>query len=315
MPNDLHTMNTLEVIKIVWDTFAELARSEKALDSKEYFTLEGFAPEFSPPTSVYEIALNNWRPQRSQIRIVRDEPPFTHVVRKVYYSAISMGLIIPGKANQELGWNQQSGTFQFTLEGIKYFSDGFISIDDPIHLGMALKELQKRLPSIDDGKIELLLESQRCIKAGCYRAGMVVIGVANEDMCLALLDSIQLNCKPPSKMSILYEDWNNCNNSTLAFSRRWKPGIRILEEIKNKIRKLAKGESWSLWWEMIPGSLYTLGEAVRMARNTAAHDSNRLFSRAEVALLLSAMPTQLEMLSSITEFLKSPPNHLKPIQI
>ena len=66
---------------------------------------------------------------------------------------------------------------------------------------------------------------------------------------------------------------------------------------------------------MVPGSLYTLGEAVRMARNTAAHDSNRLFPKAEVALLLSAMPTQLEMLSSITEFLKSPPDHLKPIQI
>jgi hypothetical protein len=66
---------------------------------------------------------------------------------------------------------------------------------------------------------------------------------------------------------------------------------------------------------MIPGSLYTLGEAVRIARNTAAHDSNRLFSRAEVALLLSAMPTQLEMISRITEFLKSPPPHLMPIQI
>jgi hypothetical protein len=66
---------------------------------------------------------------------------------------------------------------------------------------------------------------------------------------------------------------------------------------------------------MVPGSIYTLGEAVRMARNTAAHDSNRLFSKAEVALLLSAMPTQLEMVSSITEFLKSPPPHFVPIQL
>ena len=96
---------------------------------------------------------------------------------------------------------------------------------------------------------------------------------------------------------------------------RWKPGIRILEEIKNKIRKSGKGESWFQWWEMIPGSLYTLGEAVRIARNTAAHDSNRLFSRAEVALLLSAMPTQIEMLSNIIEFLKFSPPHLQPIQI
>jgi hypothetical protein len=313
MPNDLHRLDTLEVIKIVWDTFAELARSEKALDSKEYFTLEGFSGQFSTASSVYEISLNKWKPPQSQVYIAREDNPFTYVVRKIYYSAISMGLIIPGNISEEIGY--RSGAFQFTLEGIKYFSDGFISVDDPGYLGIGLKELQKRLPSIDDGKIELLLESQRCVKAGCYRAGMVVIGVANEDMCLELLESIKLNCKPPSKTSNLYADWNNCNNSKLAFSMRWKPGIRILEEIKNNIRKTAKGEPWFQWWEMIPGSLYTLGEAVRIARNTAAHDSNRVFSRAEVALLLSAMPTQLDMLSSITEFMKSPPTHLKPIQI
>ena len=315
MPNNLHRVDTLEITKIVWDTFAELARSEKA--SYSYFDLEGLVSnEFSPPASVYQISFNKWKPPQSQVHIARSEDPsFIHIVRKVYYSAISMGLIIPGRVDLEIGWNQRVGVFHFTLEGIKYFSDGFISIDDPGHLGIALKELQKRLPVIDDGKIELLLESQRCIKAGCYRAGMVVMGVANEDMCLALLDSIQLNCNPPDIRSSLYADWNSCNNSTLSFTMKWKPGIRILEEIKNKIRKGAKGESWFLWWEMVPGSLYTLGEAVRIARNTAAHDSNRLFSRAEVALLLSAMPTQLEMVSSITEFLKSPPPHLMPIRI
>jgi hypothetical protein len=315
MLNDLYRLDTLEVIKFVWDTFAELARSEKASDSKEYFTLDGFIGELGTPTSVYEISLNKWKPPQSQVYVARVDNSFKYVVRKVYYTAINMGLIIPGKVGSQLNWNSENGAFQFTLEGIKYFSQGFISIDDPDYLGITLKELQKRLPSIDDGKIELLLESQRCIKAGCYRAGMVVMGVANEDMCFALLDSIPLNCNPPPPASALNSDWNNCNNSTLSFSMRWKPGIRILEEIKNKIRKSAKGETWFQWWEMIPGSLYTLGEAVRIARNTAAHDSNRLFSKAEVALLLSAMPTQLEMLSNITEFLKSPLPHLKPIQI
>lgn len=315
MANDLHKMSTFEVTQIVWDTFAELARSEKALNLKEYFSLENFVGETGTPTSVYEMAFNKWKPPESQVYIARQDDSFKFVVRKVFYAAISMGLIIPGEVSQDLGWSQRSGVFQFTLEGIKYFTDGFISIDDPHHLGKALKELQTRFPLIDDGKIELLLESQRCVKAGCYRAGMVVMGVANEDMCLTLLDSIQLNCNPPPPGSSLYSDWTNCNNVNLSFSMRWKPGIRILEEIKKKIRPLAKGESWFIWWEMIPGSLYTLGEAVRMARNTAAHDSNRLFSKAEVALLLSAMPTQLEMLSSITEFLKSPPSHLAPIQI
>lgn len=313
MFTDIYRLDTLEVAKIVWDTFAELARMS---DSKEYFDLEGAAQLNSPPTSVYDIAFNKWKPRKS-LEPRYEDPSFKYVVRKVYHAAISMGLIIPGRIRQGFNWgySTNTGPFQFTLEGIKYFSNGFISVDDPAYLGIALKELQSRLSSIDDGKIELLLESQRCIKAGCYRAGMVVMGVANEDMCVQLLDSIPLNCNPPPSKSALHSDWNNCKDSKLAFSMRWKPGIRILEEIKNKIRKSAKGESWFQWWEMIPGSLYTLGEAVRIARNTAAHDSNRLFSKAEVALLLSAMPTQLEMLSNITEFLKSPPPHLKPIQI
>jgi hypothetical protein len=306
MAANLHELNKLEILRIVWDSFAHFARSKEALDSSTGFRVEQI--ERISFDKCKQDGLLSSHIQRAGY------PPFAFLVRKAYYSAINMGLIIPGRADQSLDWDL-GGIFQFTLEGIQYFSEGFISIDDPGHLGIALKELQNRHPSLDDGKIELLLESQRCIKAGCYRAGMVVIGVANEDMCFALLDSIRLNCSPPLKRSILYADWNSCNNSTLSFSMRWKPGIRILEEIKNKIRKVGKGENWFQWWEMIPGSLYTLGEAVRIARNSAAHDPNHIFSKAEVALLLSALPTQLEMLSNITEFLKSPPHHLSPIQL
>ena len=214
MHNDLHRLDTLEVTKIVWDTFAELARSS---DLKEYFNLEGFADPYGTPTSVYEIAFLKWKPQESEVRIAREVPSFTYVVRKVYYSAVSMGLIIPGRVTQTLEYSKY-GKFQFTSQGIKYFSNGFISIDDPGYLGIALKELQKKLPVVDDGIIELLLESQRCIKAGCYRAGMVVIGVANEDMCIALLESISINCNAPNKKSASYSDWNSCNDTTLSFS-------------------------------------------------------------------------------------------------
>lgn len=66
---------------------------------------------------------------------------------------------------------------------------------------------------------------------------------------------------------------------------------------------------------MIPGSLYTVGEAVRVARNTAAHDITRKFSKAEVALLLGSMPTQLEMMANLTDFLKAPPPGIAPIQL
>jgi len=73
MPNDLYTLDTLEVNKIVWDTFAELSRFEKALDSKEYFTLEGFSGQFSTSRSVYEISFNKWKPPQSQVYVAREE--------------------------------------------------------------------------------------------------------------------------------------------------------------------------------------------------------------------------------------------------
>jgi hypothetical protein len=180
-------------------------------------------------------------------------------------------------------------------------------------IGEALFELKERTTFIEDGQIELLLEAQRCIKSGCYRAGMVVIGVASEDACLGLLDAIPVNCQAPASSSALYGDWSNCGNTTLSFSARWKPGVRILDAIKGVLRIPGRGEPWWQWWEMIPGSLFTVGEAVRVARNAAAHDPDRQFTRAEVALLLSAMPTQFEMIMSIADFLKNTPSSLTPI--
>lgn len=198
---------------------------------------------------------------------------------------------------------------------MQYFSEGFICSDDPGHFGEVLQELKTRIPAIEDGQIELLLEAQRCIRSGCNRAGMVVMGVASEDSCIALMDAIPLNCQAPASGSPLHGDWANCTNQTLALTRRWKPAIRILEAVKRNIRSASHGESWWPWWEMVPGSLHTVGEAVRIARNAAAHDTTRKFLKAEVALLLSAMPTQLEMIASLTSFLQNPPPNLTPLQV
>ena len=68
-------------------------------------------------------------------------------------------------------------------------------------------------------------------------------------------------------------------------------------------------------WETVPGSLHTVGEAVRISRNAAAHDTKRKFSKAEVALLLGAMPTQLEMIANLTELLENPPPKIGKIKI
>lgn len=307
---DLDEFNRIEVLQVVWDTFADLARSPRAPHSSTNFILEG-------QDGVFDVAFRRCS-EAGLIpgNVLRYEyPPFKHIVLKVFYAAINMGLILPSRLDQALDWSMHSGPFHFTTEGINYFSEGFISIDDPGYLGKALQELQQRLPTIEDGQIELLLEAQRCIKAGCYRAAMVVMGVANENSCLALLDAIPMNCNALATGSPLYQDWNSCCNTSLAFTGRWKPATRLLEEIKKVLRVPGRGEPWWQWWEMIPGALYTIGEAVRVARNAAAHNTERALSRAEVALLLAALPTHIEMIANITEFLNNPPSHLSPIQI
>lgn len=308
--SDLDKFNTPETLSVVWETFASYARQPEAMNSSKHFNLQG-------DNSIFDLAFNRCSEAGLIPPNVRKwtYPPFKHIVMKVYYSALSMGLLLPSRLDQALDWNQQSGPFHFTADGVRYFSEGFISIDDPGHLGVVLQDLKARIPAIDNGQIELLLEAQRCIRSGCNRAGMVVMGVASEDICYALINAIPSNCNVHESNSVLYSDWTNCCNSTLTFTRRWKPVIRILEAIKKNIRSNGYGEQWWSWWEMIPGSLYTVGEAVRVARNAAAHDITRKFSKAEVALLLSAMPTLLEMIANLTDFLTNPPSQITPIQL
>ena len=309
--SDLNQFDTPEVLRVVWETFAELSRQPESIDSSKHFNLAGDG-------GVFDFAFNKC----SEAGLIPYNvqkwtyTPFKHIVLKVFYSALNMGLLLPGKLDQALDWSLQSGPFHFTNDGVQYFKGGFVSIDDPGHLGEVLNELKQRIPSIEDGQIELLLEAQRCLKSGCNRAGMVVMGVASEDSCLALLDAIPVNCQAPPSGSPLQGDWANCTNATLNFTRRWKPAIRILEEIKRTIRSAGQGEPWWQWWEMVPGSLFTIGEAVRVARNSAAHNISKKFTKAEVALLLAALPIQLEMIANLASFLQNPPSNLLiPLQI
>jgi hypothetical protein len=307
---DIDRFNNPEVLRVVWETFAELARLPEALDSSKHFNLEGQGGVFDHAFARCEEAGFIPNGVRSY-----EYPPFKHIVLKVYHSALTMGLLLPSRLDQALNWSMQSGPFHFTADGVNYFRDGFVSIDDPGHLGQVLQEMKTGLPAIQDGQIELLLEAQRCVKSGCYRAGMVVMGVASEDACTALLDILPVNCQPPTTSNPFHGDWSNCTNPTANFTQRWRPAVRILEEIKKRIRGPGRGQSWWPWWEMVPGSLHTIGEAVRISRNAAAHDTNRKFTKAEVALLLGAMPTHLEMIANLTDFLQNPPSGLAPFQI
>jgi hypothetical protein len=311
----LDEFNRIEALRLIWTTLSKLALKTESISSTNYFRLFGIG-SYGEDSFCHQ-AFQDCNDAGLIPNSVHnpDYGPFKHIVLKVFYSALNMGLVLPSNLGQSFAWDLDSFPFHFTTEGRDYFSEGFISVDDPGYLGESFKILQQRIPAINDGQIELLLEAQRCLKSGCYRAAIVVIGVANEDLCIELLDSIPIHCQKPSTGNQLEQDWKICINNLNTFSARWKSGVAILESIKGKFRKAGRGQSWGQWWELVPRSLFTLGEAVRMARNAAAHDKDRSFSRAEVALLLSAMPTHLEMISNLTEFLKQPPSNLIPLHV
>lgn len=299
---DLRELDSVDIRRVIWETLKEFALTQVALDPGHRFHIELEGGLYSKAfNKCQEAGLILAHIKRAQYA------PFKHVVLKVYYNAVQLGLVIPRTASEDLNWPGQTDSFQFTAEGIEYFSRDFISLDDPSNLELLLRELESRFNSVTTSQTELLLEAQRCMKAGCYRAGIIVIGVANEDFCLELVNSIPQNCNPPSAGSQLHQDWLSCLNTPLAFAAKWKPAIRLLEALKNTLRPKGRGENWWQWWEMIPGSLHTLGEAVRIARNSAAHSPERSFNRAELALLLAGKPIHLEMIASITNLLQNPP--------
>ncbi|MHC5056352.1 MAG: hypothetical protein ACYTKD_16760 [Planctomycetota bacterium] len=210
--------------------------------------------------------------------------------------------------DQGLLWSLDNGPFRFTSEGIRYFTSGaYTPIDDPGHFCSALQALRQKHGRITEAQIALLLEAQKCIHSGCFRAAMVLVGVACEDACTSLLDSLADGLKPPVKGSATKPDWAAMSNASLSFAARWKPGLRVLETVKQGLRQQGRGADWWQWWQTVPGSLSTVGEAVRMSRNVAAHDSERVFEKPEVALLLAALPIILEAICELDSFLESPP--------
>ena len=301
MPH-LREFESLEAKRIIWETLREFALSSDPADVRQHFNVESESGLIAKAFAKYrEVDI-------VPSHILGDRyPPFRHAVLKVYQTAINMGLLLPYTTDQSLDWGLSQGAFHFTEEGISYFSNGLISVDDPGYLAEALRDLQDRIQTVSDSQIQLLLEAQQCLRARCFRAGMVVLGLANETMCMDLLEAIPVNCSPPTPDSDVYSDWQNCNNASLSFSARWKRTVRLLEALKRNLRTQGRGTEWWQWWEMIPGSLHTLGEAVRIARNSAAHSSERSFNRAELALILAGMPIHLEMIASITNFLQNPP--------
>ena len=300
----LHDVDTPEVRRVIWDVLRQLAAMPEATDTKHVFYLQLDAD------SVVGLAFSRCSEQGLLPRNVQNARywPLVHVVQHVFEAAKGMGLVLRGSLDQGYLWSLDNGPFRFTSEGIRYFTSGtYAPVDDPGHFCSALEALRQEHNRITEGQIALLLEAQKCIHSGCYRAAMVLVGVACEDTCTLLLDSLTDNLTPPAKSSATGADWTAMSNASLSFAARWKPGLRVLESMKQGLRQQGRGTDWWQWWETVPGSLSAVGEAIRVSRNVAAHDSERAFERSEVALLLAALPVVLETACELESFLRSPP--------
>jgi len=305
--NDIHAFSEPATLRIAWGCFEEFARKPNADDARTEFYL---IHDNKSVESVGKLFLEKCR-EAGLLVLNMDHYMYRSlmfVVVQTFEIMKSMGLVIPAVSSANLHHGSRYGVFHFTSEGLRYFREGYVCLDDPGHLAEVLQNLKERHSQVSDGQIELLVEAQKCMRTGCYRAAMVLIGVANEDICIGLLDDLASYPKPPKKASALWNDWAQAVSEERRFAERWKPGLRVLGELKEKLRASGRGEEWWPCWEAIPGSLAALGEAVRIARNAAAHEADRKFTRPEVGLLLAALPTVLETICKIRAFLKKPPS-------
>lgn len=142
----------------------------------------------------------------------------------------------------------------------------------------------------------------RCVRNTCHRAAIILIGLASEDACSSLLDVLARYPSQDPKNG----DWRIVASEPV-FSKRWGAAVRVVRKIKDGLRPAARGQDWWRPLDPIPEWLLPLGEAMRLARNEAAHVADRDFTPGEVLVLLAAIPTQLELVAALAAFLASPP--------
>lgn len=228
-------------------------------------------------------------------------------VRSVIADAVASGLAVPGRADQVADWNSRNLTFQFTPTGRRVLGEGAVVLHDAGSLRAALTTAcADGLLAVEDHEIELLAEAQHCWQNSCFRAAAVLIGLANEARCLALVNAMVAVLPNPTSQPAI-QDLTAARDANKLFTARWRPALRLLDGCRKALRQAGHGQSWWEPWEGVPGTLSTLGEAVRLTRNTAAHDPHQTFGRHDVALLLAAMPHQIALVSSLTAFFAAVP--------
>lgn len=202
------------------------------------------------------------------------------------------------------------GVFTFSERGLRYFN-GDVALDgDPSPLLAKLLELQTKHPKVvGAAQLTLLSEAQHCWRERCYRAAMILTGLAAEDASLAIVDALAAY-PAQATTGASVADWSTITATSGMFSVRWGAAVRVLRRLRDGLRGPGKGAAWWKILDPAPEWLLPLGEAVRLARNEAAHNPDRDYGANDVTLLLAALPTQLEAIAELHAFLTTPPTGL-----
>lgn len=222
----------------------------------------------------------------------------------VYFEAFHTGLITA--AFHDGAW---SYAFTFTDRGLDALL-GEVPLWDSSHLSDYLREYRSRGARISDSQIVLLLEAQRCWRAGCHRAASVLVGLAAEEGAERVLESVEASI-PQSGGSSLGKDWKILKTPREPLAKRWAAAVSILAALRMALQaSLTKGSEPSWWeetWREPVESLHASINHIREQRNQAAHDPKRVFGPGEIAVLFPAVPVTIDKLARIDEFLRSPP--------
>ena len=295
--------------KYAWEALRLQANMPKAIKFSEFFGMLGNQDDCLSEVTIRLYKEANAIPDSDRQAWRWGPNVVSAAYRNVYYSAVSLGLIAPGLLGQDLDYNSHYGAYQFTERGLAFFRNGEISLSSPSLLVERVREVTAS-GMLDPGIVPLAEEAQRCWAMSCLRASMVMIGLASEEVCTGLLDGLCKYPCPPSRGSKSYPDWEKLNNEAMSFYPRWQSGLALLESGKLGLRKAygASKPDWWRIWEPMPGAIQPYAEAVRIARNTAAHSVDDIFTPAQVGLLLASLPTMLTAIAELIAFLKTPPS-------
>jgi len=269
-----------------------MSRPDRYLLHSEY----GFAPALKQRLDVAGASAD---------KVIR-----TRVALELYHELLADGFVIPFEDGSFPGSNHQFVPIAFTRAGVEWARGECRIRTNPHEILDALQSVHDDYPStVTPGCVALVQEAVHCIESRCFRAAVVLAGVAAEDATGQLMECL---CKLTSYTAA--NGWNDLTNRALAFARRWAGARLVLAEVRQRIQRQLqrpRPDWWSLW-ENLPESLVPLGEAVRISRNTAAHDADHRFTYLEAATLLCGLPHQLRWIAEIQDHIQNPRDGVTP---